>query len=152
MATHSPAGTALTDLVLETFRLNGRLLAAGDRLTAPLGLTSARWQVLGAIAGGALPVAQIARNMGLTRQSVQRTVDLLDDEGLVAFAPNPNHRRAKLVGLTVEGRRRLGSASRGQIRWANDRAHAIGERDLRGAVRVLREFRERLERDEGDPR
>ena len=47
---HSPGGEALTDLVLAVFRLNGRLLTAGDRLVSDLGLTSARWQVLGAIA------------------------------------------------------------------------------------------------------
>ncbi|MEM9575345.1 MAG: MarR family transcriptional regulator, partial [Pseudomonadota bacterium] len=46
---HSPAGAVMTDLVLETFRLNGRLLASGDKLVEPLGLSSARWQVLGAI-------------------------------------------------------------------------------------------------------
>jgi hypothetical protein len=40
----SVAGSALTDLVLEVFRLNGRLLAAGERMTRPSGQTSARWQ------------------------------------------------------------------------------------------------------------
>ena len=40
----------LTDLVLDVFRLNGALLASGDTLVKDLGLTSARWQVLGAIA------------------------------------------------------------------------------------------------------
>jgi hypothetical protein len=39
---HTPAGKTFTDLVLEVFRLNGRLLAAGERLTKPHGLTSAR--------------------------------------------------------------------------------------------------------------
>jgi hypothetical protein len=47
---HRPAGKAATALILEVFRFNGRLLAAGDKLVANLGLTSARWQVLGAIA------------------------------------------------------------------------------------------------------
>jgi hypothetical protein len=57
---------AMTELILETFRLNGRLLAAGDALVADVGLTSARWQVLGAIALAPVPqpVAHIARNMG----------------------------------------------------------------------------------------
>jgi hypothetical protein len=41
--------TQITDLILETFRLNGELLTAGDRLVADLSLTSARWQVLGAV-------------------------------------------------------------------------------------------------------
>src|SRR5215210_6586367 len=63
---------AITELILETFRLNGRLLAAGDALVRDLGLTSARWQVLGAVAMSPvpLPVSHIARNMGLSRQGV----------------------------------------------------------------------------------
>src|ERR1700727_4094070 len=86
---------AITDLVLETFRLNGRLLASGDVLVADLGLTSARWQVLGAIALSPVPlsVAQIARNMGLTRQAVQRLVNEMDAAEMVQFRPNPHHHR-----------------------------------------------------------
>ena len=62
----------MTDLILDLFRLNGRLLAAGDRLVAGLGLTSARWQVLGAIAlaDRPQPVAWLARDMGVYRQGV----------------------------------------------------------------------------------
>ena len=76
--------SALTDLILEVFRLNGRLLAAGDRLTRPSGQTSARWQVRCAIDIEPRTVSQIAQAMGLARQSVQRTTDRLQTEGLVA--------------------------------------------------------------------
>jgi DNA-binding MarR family transcriptional regulator len=67
------------------FRLNGALLVSGDALVGDLGLTSARWQVLGAIALSPvpLPVAHLARNMGLTRQAVQRSVDEMRHDGLV---------------------------------------------------------------------
>lgn len=108
-----PFAHPASDLALEVFRLNGALIAAGDRLVAPLGLTSARWQVLGAVAQApeGLPTADIARNMGLARQSVQRVVDDLAREGLLAFAPNPRHKRAKLVRLTDEGARRFQQAS-----------------------------------------
>jgi MarR family len=46
-------------------------------MSRDLGMSNGRWQVLGApaIAGRPLSVSQIARNMGLTRQSVQRTVN-----------------------------------------------------------------------------
>jgi MarR family len=76
------AGDALTGLILETFRFNGRLLVAGDRLVADLGLTSARWQVMGAIALSPQPepVARLARSMGLNRQGVQRIVNELAAE------------------------------------------------------------------------
>src|SRR5262245_55844783 len=100
-----PPEALLTDLILEVFRLNGVLLAEGDRLVADLGLTSARWQVLGAVAlaEAPMPVAWIARNMGLTRQAVQRVVNELSVEGVLDFADNPHHRRAKLVVLSDRG-------------------------------------------------
>jgi hypothetical protein len=73
---HTKAGKAFTELILEIFQFNGRLLAAGDRLAKPLGLTSARWQVIGAIEDRPLPVAQIARNMGLARHTTRtRTIN-----------------------------------------------------------------------------
>ena len=97
---------AVTDLVLEVFRLNGELIAMGDAMVAEIGLTSARWQVLGAIAlsNTPLPIAQIARNMGLTRQAVQRVANELEAEGFVRFAPNPHHQRAKLCPAHAQGR------------------------------------------------
>lgn len=93
-------------LALAVFEANGRLVSAGNTLTEPLGLTSAWWQVLAALrySPDPLPVAAIARAMGLTRQAVQRVVDLLAERGFVRFEPNPQHRRAKLVVLTSAGR------------------------------------------------
>jgi len=103
----TPAGMALTDAILDLFRLNSRLAAAGDRLVGGLGLTTARWQVLGAIvySDRPQPVAWLARDLGGNRQNVQRIVNDLSNEGLVAFAPNPHHRRAQLVVLTDKGGR-----------------------------------------------
>src|ERR1700733_13793424 len=109
---HTPAGDALTSLMLDLFRLNSLVLTAGDRLVAPLGLTSARWQILGAIVNveRPQPVAWLARNLGANRQNVQRIVNDLHKEGLVAFEPNPHHRRAQLVVLTDKGRRTFDDA------------------------------------------
>src|SRR5688572_2733122 len=115
---------AISDLSIEVFRLNGDLLAAGDALVADIGLTSARWQVLGAIAlsPAPLPVAHLARNMGLARQSVQRIANELEAEGLLRFAPNPHHQRAKLALLTERGREAYEAAMK---RW-QPRATALG--------------------------
>jgi len=138
---------AATELVLEAFRFNGRLLSAGDRLVESLGLTSARWQVLGAI--GLSPtvetVARLARNMGAHRQGVQRIVNELEKEGLVAFRPNPHHRRANLVALTPRGRHIYEQADQLQIPWINDLAEGIAAADIALATRILQTLRERLE-------
>lgn len=148
MQRKTPASDALTELILEVFRLNGDLLAAGDDLTRDFGQTSARWQVLGAVGSGPQSVAGIARDMGLTRQSVQRTTDLLAREGLVEYADNPAHRRAKLARLTEEGRNTLAGITARQTVWANRLAEAArhGDTRIREAVDVLRDLRTELER------
>jgi DNA-binding MarR family transcriptional regulator len=143
--TRTRAGKAFTALVLETFRLNGALLAAGDRLTAPFGLSSARWQVLGAIADEPLPVAQIARNMGVSRQGVQRIADELASEGSLAYAPNPNHERAKLVCLTKTGAGLVKKLGKSQARWANRVASAAAAAEIQAALQTVRTLRLRLE-------
>jgi len=153
MEKHSFAGALTTSLFLETIRLNGRLLASGDRLVAGLGLTSARWQVLGAVvmAERPLPVPHIARQMGLSRQNVQRIVNDLDDAGYVTFAPNPHHKRAKLVVLTDRGRETYDAAHRVQVPWANALGAATTPEDLQTALRVLQSLRAALDKEQTDP-
>ena len=146
-AGHTPAGALFTDIVLEAFRLDGALLAAGNRLTAGTGLTAARWQVLGAIAlaGHPLTVAQIGRAMGLTRQSVQRLVDELEAAGFVHRTTHPDSRRARPVALTDRGAAAYAQADRRQRPWANRTAAGIAQSDLATTLRVLRTLRQRLD-------
>ncbi len=134
-------------LALEVFRLNGALIAAGDALVEPLGLTSARWQVMGAVAEarGGLPVASIARNMGLVRQSVQRIADDLAAEGIVRFVPNPHHRRAKLVQLTERGTALFEDASARWLAMTGALVVALGSGEVERAAALLRACREQLQ-------
>ena len=134
-------------LALEVFRLNGALVAFGDALVAPLGLTSARWQVMGAVAEarGGLPVAGIARKMGLVRQSVQRIADELAAEGILRFAPNPHHRRAKLVQLTERGAAQFEEASARWLALADALTADLPPGEAERAVALLESFRERLQ-------
>ena len=150
---HAARATALTDLILALFRVNNLTLTWGDRLVAPLGLTSARWQILGAIvyADRPQPVAWLARDLGASRQNVQRIVNDLAKEGIVAFAPNPHHKRAQLVVLTPRGRAVYDEA----LRLYDPRIDALAEGltldELRTAHRVMTALRNRLEREGGDP-
>ena len=147
MTRRTPAGEAVTELILEVFRLNGRLLVAGDRLVSRLGLTSARWQVLGAVALAERgePVAWIARAMGLNRQGVQRIVNELVAEGYVGLEPNPHHRRASLVVLTEKGRKAYGAADRLQTPWVNALVKGVRVEDIAAAKRTVAAMRRRLE-------
>jgi DNA-binding MarR family transcriptional regulator len=145
----TPAGDAFTELLLEVFRLNGALIAAGNALAVDMGLTSSRWQVLGAIAAEGRPVtaSQIARQMGLTRQTVQRLVDELEAAKLVRRAADPEHGRARLVEFTDEGSAVYSTMQQRQIPWSNAVAEGIAAEELRGALAVVRELVARLEAD-----
>jgi DNA-binding MarR family transcriptional regulator len=143
------AGEAATELILEVFRLNGRLLMSGDRLVASLGLTSARWQVLGAIALAEQPqpVAWLARSMGLNRQGVQRLVNEMIEDGLVETRPNPHHRRAHHIVLTKRGRDAYEAAARLQAPWVTDLVKGLSRDEIATALRVAATLRARLEQD-----
>ncbi len=145
----APLRKALTELIVEVFRLNGRLLAAGDALVTDIGLTSARWQVLGAVALSPvpLPVAHLARNMGLARQSVQRLVDEMMNNELVRYAPNPHHRRAKLVLLTDLGEMTYRAAMHRQAPWADHLAAGLTPEAILSTTSILRRIRSRLDND-----
>ena len=65
------AGQLLTEVILQVFRLRGRLVVAGDSLVADTGQTSARWQILGSTFYRSVTVAEVARRTGRRRQSIQ---------------------------------------------------------------------------------
>ncbi len=142
----TPAGDALTDLVIATFRLNGRFLAAAEQIAGRVGLTAAWWQVLGAVLSRPATVATIARDMGLARQSVQRIADLLVERGFAEYLPNPSHKRARLLQPTALARRAISELAPAQHRWANETSADIDARELRRALRVLDEVLETLKR------
>ena len=79
MAEESQLGAEFT---LAIFKLNGQMLAAGEKLARPAGITVAWWQVLGAVLREPLTAVGIARQMGITRQAVQRIANRLIAEGL----------------------------------------------------------------------
>ena len=141
-------GDAATAVVLEIFRVNGLVLAAGSQLAAHEGLTAARWQVMGAVAlaGRPLTVPQIARRMGLTRQAVQATVDRLLAEALAEARDNLDHHRSPLIALTERGRHTYAAVDQRQIRWINELSAGLQITDLAAAAGVLRELGDRLER------
>jgi DNA-binding MarR family transcriptional regulator len=143
----TPAGDALTGLMLDLFRLNSLIQTSGDRLVAGLGLTSARWQILGAIVAAERPqpVAWLARDLGANRQNVQRIINDLQRDGLVAFETNPHHRRAQLVVLTDKGNRAFDEAMELQAPWINRLSDGLSVKDIATVDRVVKALRAKLE-------
>lgn len=131
-------GDAVSNLLLATFKLNGAFLAAGEKISAPSGLTSARWQVLGTLMWGDMTVSGVAREMGLSRQAVQRIANVLAEEQLITFLDNPNDKRAKLASATDAGREAIHSLAERQHTWANTTAAGIDPEEIEQAVEVMK--------------
>lgn len=137
---------ALTEIMLLIFRLNARLLEQGDRLVAPLRLSSARWQVLGAVAIAAQPLSapQIAEALDITRQGAQKQLNRMLAEGLLELLPNPRHERSPLYALTTAGQRAYGDATRLHMRWVETLGEGINCDELDGVLPLLQKLYARL--------
>jgi len=97
-----------------------------------------------ALAQAPQPVAHIARDMGLTRQSVQRIVDALVADGLLRLEANPHHLRARLVQLSDAGAALHAAASARQLPWANALGGGLDAVALHEAAELLRTLEARL--------
>ncbi|WP_084958727.1 MarR family winged helix-turn-helix transcriptional regulator [Thermoactinospora rubra] len=140
------SASLLSEAALAVFRLNGQFLDVAEGLAKPAGITAAWWQVLGVVLAEPLPVAGIARRMGMTRQGVQRIADLLVDKGLCEYRPNPAHRRAKLLQPTPEGRAAVEKIVPGHAAFAARLAEELGEAEFREIVAALKRLSAALDR------
>ena len=129
----------LTATVLALFRAHGRLIEWGDVFVAPFGLTSARWQMLGALALAGAPASApaIARQMGVTRQGASKQLALLERDRLVAKRANPAHKRSPLFALTEAGERIYDAVQTAWQAHARSVCAAIPDDDLAATLRTL---------------
>ncbi len=139
---HTDGGREFTELVLEVFKTNGRLLRAGDDITREFDITSARWQVFGAIDQQPRTVSQIARHYELSRQGVLWTVNAMCKQGLLELIDNPDHRRAKLVDFSEHGREVYASLTKKQAEWSNHLAKNFTNEELALTCSVVRRLGE----------
>lgn len=134
-----PQYDPVTEVMLQVFRVNGRFLEKGDQLLEPLGLSSARMQVLGAIALAAkpLPIPQIADLMGISRQGALKQLRRLEEDGFVAPMKNPRHERSPLFELTRKGHDAYQETEALQAAWAANLTESLSAGDLNVTLRTL---------------
>lgn len=144
---HTINGELLTQIILDSFKLNGLLVSEGDQLVKDAGLTSARWKVLGALSNktNRLTVPDIARTMGQSRQAVQRLANEMSADGLLETEINPNHQRAKLLRLTNKGQQAYQQAMQKQIPWVNSLSSEFEESELKSVASLIERFVNQLE-------
>jgi DNA-binding MarR family transcriptional regulator len=144
----SEAGNALTDVIVATFRLDGRLMDIARRLARAGDITATEWRVLGGVLDEPHSVAEIARLMGMTRQGVQRVAAQLVEGGLAEYRPNPAHRRAKLLACTEAGHWAIRQIAFEQRPWADRIGAEIGAAELSETLTTIRRLLSALGADE----
>ena len=129
----------ISEAVVALFRANGKMLEWGDAFAASFGLTSARWQILGAIAlGGQKQTApQIAEQIGVSRQGAQKQLNLLVDDGLIEKLPNPSHQRSPHYLLTEKGGSLFDRVNQAWQAHATKTSEAFSAQDLETTLRTL---------------
>lgn len=129
----------ISETVVALFRANGKMLEWGDAFTAPYGLTSARWQILGAIALAPQKqtAPQIAEHMGVSRQGAQKQLNLLVEDGLIEKLPNPSHQRSPHYLLTQKGRALFDRVNQAWQAHATKTGAAFSTQDLETTLRTL---------------
>lgn len=94
-------------VVTSIMRVQQILLGRADAALRPLGLSFARYEVLMLLSfsrRGELPLGKIGERLQVNPASVTNAVDRLEQQGLVARAPNPTDGRGTLAALTDKGR------------------------------------------------
>jgi DNA-binding MarR family transcriptional regulator len=150
---NTEAGALVEALVDEIWRLRGRVMSATREISEQRGLRShSQGLILSAVVRALEPptVARIARSLGLTRQSVQRTANELAEDGMIAFEDNPHHKRAKQLVATPAGLAAHARNADAKDKWTDRVGAAIGQGDLEHAVATLRRMRRFLEHPDAD--
>jgi DNA-binding MarR family transcriptional regulator len=130
---------ALVPIVIaDIYELAGRLRDCGEAIAQTVGQTQARWQVLSAASGNPRTVPQIARELGVTRQNVQRIADLLVVEGSAQYQDNPDHRASQHLILTKHGRDAFDQLMKAAGGYHARLTRELSASDLVSLQRVLR--------------
>lgn len=142
---HPFKSEALSHLVWDILQTANRLIDAGNRLSAPFGLTAARWQVMGVIVQEPATVAEVARRLSQTRQGVQRLADEMVRDELAAYGANPRHARAKLLAPTAKGIASYRKLMKEQAKWMDYLSTDIRHKDIAAARSLLETLNSALE-------
>lgn len=141
----SVTGEDVAALVVAVYDAAAALRRLGDAEAGVAGQTQARWHVMSVISEGDWTVPRAARRLGVQRQSVQRLVDRLRDDGLVELEANPDHATSPLLRLTDRGASVLYQINRVADRWHRSVATSADAAAFRNTAEFLEWLRNAAE-------
>lgn len=138
-------GAALMGVVWLTLQAGFKLRAIGRRM----GFISARGGVWGLLRSlkieGPQTVPALARTRPVSRQHIQTLADAMAAEGLIAFKPNPSHKRSPLMTLTAKGDQVYGALAKKLAALCDDLATDMDARKIAAAGEALKQLAIKLD-------
>lgn len=85
-------------------RINGAFLEVAEKICSKDDLVTVPiWRIIAVIRIKGMTVSEIAKYLGIKRQSVQSTVNQMKRRRLINLRKNPNHKTSHLVFLSKKG-------------------------------------------------
>jgi len=135
----------LNNLITQTRGLFHDLEKTSAQILARDGLTPHQRRLMMSLRKHRLcTVPQLARKNEVSRQFVQTVMNELARLGLVVFRDNPAHKRSRLLELTHQGESRIRAIMAQEGETLQKMAAGLSPDEVRQAVKVLRQARERL--------
>lgn len=140
--------TAEQALIDEIARAAERLAAARDSSGNVLFRTDGVWRVLAAVGSSryCLAIADLARALGVRRQTAQELAYAAERAHVVELAPNREDKRILQLLLTPRGEAALAAERTARAIWRSTLLNGLGDREMAATTHVVRVIRQRLER------
>ena len=137
------------DLIDEITSAARRIAAARDRNGDPVYRSDGIWRVLAMTAGSpyCLAIADLARALGVRKQTAQQLAHAAARAKVIELLPNPQDKRILQALVTPRGRAELAAARTREAGWLATLLNGLGDHELKATMRVVRVIRQRLERD-----
>jgi DNA-binding MarR family transcriptional regulator len=139
------AGAALMDVIWMAVQTGFKVRAFGRRA----GFVSARGGVWGLLRSlrleGPQTVPALARSRPVSRQHIQTLADAMVADGLVAYRPNPAHKRSQLVTLTAKGEQVYEALARKLGAFSDDLAADMDAKKVAAAAETLKQLAAKLD-------
>lgn len=137
------------DLIDEITSAARRIAVARDMNGEPVYRTDGIWRVLATVASSSycLAIADLARALGVRKQTAHRLAHAAAQARVIELAPNPHDKRILQALVTPRGRAELAAARTAEEIWLATLLNGLGDQELKATIRVVRVIRQRLERD-----
>lgn len=101
----SPKSLLFDDMLKALIKIHLSLITTCGTLVMDQGISHARWQLIWFISFKkvAMTVPDIAKSLGISRQGIQKQIDILLNDGLICLQENPANKRSPKYLISPKG-------------------------------------------------